>query len=86
LETDLGERATEEDLDLLAVDRVHIGRLGGELDQPVDVDSLSDEFGCGADSVLRVEAIAKDETRRQLFQPRPLCRVRPASSAPIRPA
>jgi hypothetical protein len=42
------------------------------LDQPVDVDSLSDEFGCGADGVLRVEAIAEDEIRRELFQPRPL--------------
>jgi hypothetical protein len=61
-----------EDLDLLAVDRLQIGWLGGELDQPVTVDSLCDEFGCGADGLLWVEAMAEDETRRELFEPRPL--------------
>jgi hypothetical protein len=72
LETHLGERATEEDLDLVAVDHLQIGWLGGELDQPVNVDSLCDEFGRGADGILWVKAIAKDETRRKLFQPNPL--------------
>jgi hypothetical protein len=66
----LGERATEDDLDVLAVDHLQIGWLGG--DQPVNVDSLCDEFGRGADGILWVEAIAKDETRRELFQPNPL--------------
>jgi hypothetical protein len=72
LETDLGERATEEDLDVLAVDHLQIGWLGGELDQPVAVDSLCDEFDRGADGILWAEAIAKDETRRELFEPSPL--------------
>ena len=74
LETHLGERATEEDLDLVAVDHLQIGWLGGELGQPVNVDSLCDEFGRGADGILWVKAIAKDETRRKPFQPNPLRR------------
>jgi hypothetical protein len=72
LQLELCERREEETLDLQPVELLRTGWLGGELDQPIATGALRDELGCHADGHLWVEALAEDESRRELFQPKPL--------------
>ena len=67
LEADICQRRTENGLHLVAGEALRISRQRRERHDPLDLDSLGDEFCGGAHRILGAKALAEDETRRQLL-------------------